>query len=884
MDVKVSVQCKVGNLTIFVSKKDKYPSEFRTFTQTATTAEGGLAETIDTWQPEEDRVVFIGVRGNSGGYLEGYPHEPTQVNEYIITARSYRYRGDSVMLPALPTGYKGSHESSTDSAMESEDPRYTEVALDNFKFYQLQFSDTAYAIEVQLFVNFGVVDLYSNFDLPPTQGRYYQRAAGLYDSVAITIPFDAVNTGVGSVYLGVFGRETDYSNYNISVREMRFADAVNDQPTLKNGTWLTGLSNADSVDGYRFYRSYVGPEDIPMGQSVRSGPGSRPDSPGEDPTTWGNDWQEEWVQTWSEQHRDEYDFDVFATVTVNVHPLSPDSNDDEDMSREEEARLEILRERASGVSLFASLDWKYPSLQRARDAEVHRIGGTGSTTSATLTVPVWTSYGRTLNIGVKTELPEATYDILVEYVVQFREDVTAPLDKPHKPCPTVSVPLTSGGAVSMEVACAGHGSCVNGRCICETGFFGADCGTIPFSEAASQPHITVLSPSMGSVIRSAPVNLSFTVQNALVPAEAHVRLYVDGQPYPKQRSNIMSDLTDLRLFGLYQGRHSAMVVLSANDGTPLTTDTVHFVVEAPGGCASDCSGRGICMDGAAGQYCICNDGFVGVDCATVDDWRSGVTLGGVAGSGLAADLVRQLEETVAHGLQQMELEMRSLQLSMENNDVSVLARRDAAERAMNGFRNQLEADMAAFKLEHEAMLNDLYRNRDRVHRASETQSEALRRTVTKELEGHHATARALDAERNRVQNRMDRSKRSHDMRFALMSDEFEYASHKLAFQVDSIRNFDPHSTRIDDVAPSECTQDVNGQWTCFYQNSARDCESGDVIRWDSEEEATQYPLQCKQPDGDSESGDGIRRPFSYQADPNAGHDRPQGQADPYAGR
>jgi hypothetical protein len=250
---------------------------------------------------------------------------------------------------------------------------------------------------------------------------------------------------------------------------------------------------------------------------------------------------------------------------------------------------------------------------------------------------------------------------------------------------------------------------------------------------------------------------------------------------------------------------------------------------------------------------------------------------------LAADLVRQLEETVAHGLQQTQMEMRALQLSMESNDFSVLARRDAAERAMNVFRNQHESDMSTFKLEHEAMLNDLYRNRDRLHRASEAQSEALRRTVTKELEGHHGTARALDAERNRVQNRMDRSKRSHDMRFALLSDEFEYANHKLAFQVDSIRNFDRHSARVDDVAPSDCTQDVNGQWTCFHQNSVRDCESGDVIRWDSEQEATQYPLQCRQPDGESA---GVQRPFSYQTEPNAGDDtRPQGQRDPYeAGR
>ena len=114
---------------------------------------------------------------------------------------------------------------------------------------------------------------------------------------------------------------------------MRFADAANERPTLTNGTWVRGLSNSDSMDGYRFYRSYVGPEDISMGHNVRSGPGSRPESPSEDPTAWGNDWQENWVQTWSEQHRDEYDFDVFATVTVNVHPL-PYPEFEEEMSRE----------------------------------------------------------------------------------------------------------------------------------------------------------------------------------------------------------------------------------------------------------------------------------------------------------------------------------------------------------------------------------------------------------------------------------------------------------------------------------------------------------------------------------------------------------------------
>jgi hypothetical protein len=46
MDIKVSVQCKIGNITLFVAKKDKYPSELRTFTQTATAPQGGALTQI----------------------------------------------------------------------------------------------------------------------------------------------------------------------------------------------------------------------------------------------------------------------------------------------------------------------------------------------------------------------------------------------------------------------------------------------------------------------------------------------------------------------------------------------------------------------------------------------------------------------------------------------------------------------------------------------------------------------------------------------------------------------------------------------------------------------------------------------------------------------
>ena len=91
-------------------------------------------------------------------------------------------------------------------------------------------------------------------------------------------------------------------------------------------------------------------------------------------------------------------------------------------------------------------------------------------------------------------------------------------------------------------------------------------------------------------------------------------------------------------------------------------------------------------------------------------------------------------------------------------------------------------------------------------------------------------------------------------------------------------------TRIDEVAPSDCRQDASGRWTCFFQNTAKDCESGDIIRWDSQEEATKYPVQCRATTtsrGDSEQLSDVTRPFSYQ---QADLSDAQADVDPRNGR
>ena len=131
-----------------------------------------------------------------------------------------------------------------------------------------------------------------------------------------------------------------------------------------------------------------------------------------------------------------------------------------------------------------------------------------------------------------------------------------------------------------------------------------------------------------------------------------------------------------------------------------------------------------------------------------------------------------------------------------------------------------------------------------------SRSVALRRTLTARTESHHSTIDALQADRHRVQNKMTRIQRSGDIRWAMMNDEFEYADLRQKFAVDAVRNFEESKwNRIDDIAPSDCSQDDNGRWSCFFKNSAKDCESGDIMRWDSVEEATKYPVQCRAPIG-----------------------------------
>ena len=261
-----------------------------------------------------------------------------------------------------------------------------------------------------------------------------------------------------------------------------------------------------------------------------------------------------------------------------------------------------------------------------------------------------------------------------------------------------------------------------------------------------------------------PVSLAFAVANA--PPSARILLYVDGLPYPKEHTNVLAEGTSgLAIWGLYSGRHTAQLVLETADGVTLTSGMSHFVVTSPGGCANDCSRHGLCMDAHAGQYCICNDGWTGVDCSKVDTWRSGYgrngTHGGesMASAGLTGQLMRQLEQNLQKGLLQTRLDLEALTRRVASNDATVLSRKDAAERAMEAFRLQVEADDKELALQHEVLLDELHRGRDQLERDVEERGSAMRRTLMARAEQQHATERGLHEDTQRRQNRFSRMQR-----------------------------------------------------------------------------------------------------------------------------
>ena len=324
----------------------------------------GELRLMHTIKPEEDRLLYVSVQGADTYALS----EEQANNEYVIEAKIYRYRIDSNLLqPVNGTSCYTDSANGVSCRSDSEDQRYSVVTIDNFNYYEVDLSDSAYGLTVHFTLAYGSVVLYTSENKLPTQDEIgHEHRFGAADTIDtdvpcatgacfkevddskiaaltqgeqfelgttyhINIPFASINVAEKYIFVGVLGTSPD-SSYTISITEYVF-DGI--MTPLTSGT-PSVVSVAAGT--YSFFTLYVGPEDEAMSTTYRSGAGARTSNLGTDVSTWGIDWTEPLTQTWVEQQQDEWDLDV----DVNVNDV----------------------ESTHDVMVYGSMSQPYPSEER----------------------------------------------------------------------------------------------------------------------------------------------------------------------------------------------------------------------------------------------------------------------------------------------------------------------------------------------------------------------------------------------------------------------------------------------------------------------------------------------------------------------------------------
>ena len=140
-----------------------------------------------------------------------------------------------------------------------------------------------------------------------------------------------------------------------------------------------------------------------------------------------------------------------------------------------------------------------------------------------------------------------------------------------------------------------------------------------------------------------------------------------------------------------------------------------------------------------GQYCICNDGWMGVDCSTSFDIHTTPRppASFIPGAGLVEDLVRQMAHSVESGLQDSGVSAEVLQTELDVNRKLVQNRQLDVESKQNAFHHKMESEVAFGMSAHHRDLDDLHRTSDSVRLDTANRAEHNLRVASSELQGHH---------------------------------------------------------------------------------------------------------------------------------------------------
>ena len=492
IDVELIVTCTTGQVELFASMTERYPSPERAtatyagfWTGTSHTGEIAASTTptsfFYTLSPEDHRttnVLYVAVKGDvahtAGSYLPS--------STYDITAKVYRYRVESNLLD-LSTGFV-------------EDRRYSVVTLDNFNYYELKLTPATYEVTFDILVHYGSVSVYTSKSTLPTQDVNIGHGATTTDgsqtgrinvdststtATSITIPVAELNLVDGYVYVGIIGRVTD-SSYDISVTLNQVNGGAAPTKIYNCVTFVGTTADCDSghalgnlLVGTYYYAYHISDNaNVDMSITQRSGAGSpvadvSGQVPSTDPNTWGTDWTETSIDTWVDDFTDEWNFDVDLKITLP----------------------------AAG-SIYASATDPYPSAERG----TAQVAVSAATETAVL--PNVATFSKTW-VYVTLVIPGSSGAYTSAIVITPEESQqgasagvsTDPVIGAHA-CPT-------GGAPASE--CSQHGSCIimdaTATCFCDEGYSGAACDTPVTPGLTTFAHAAVVDLSLSTTYTTA---------------------------------------------------------------------------------------------------------------------------------------------------------------------------------------------------------------------------------------------------------------------------------------------------------------------------------------------------------------------------------------------
>jgi len=722
----------------------------------------------------------------------------------------------------------------------AEEDRYSEVSVDNFKYYELQCSNNAHSATVELTLHTGTVQLYhSDLKLPTRDttighGAKYPSATVPWTDggtkLTVPISFDQINKRQAKIYIGIFG-VAETSAYDIKATQTLLPGALPTGPVALD--YSTVYSQPISVslvaDEYHFMAVPVGPLDTEMYVASRSGSGSRTatlSTSASEQAAWGIDWYEPLTATWKRNHEDEHDLDVTLSLDMTT---------------------------ASTLTAYGSSRETFASAERGYDQTAVLAGSSGSLTL---------SHYSFADQVVYLSLLSTTYQTVT--FTLGKTDISR----------TLSVDTTvAPGTCAALSQCSSRGSCVREKCYCDDGYTGSDCSVPAFlgtDATPENPRVVISSdwPGVNSPFAdSATIQIPYEIRSA--PPYSKVRIRLDGKPWPDRLGSVIHlgsegtpasgntyfsvNVMDLNANGV---DHTIQVYLTAAGGKLLDAAERRFQTKKSGGCAPDsngnaCTGHGLCFNG----YCVCYDGWIGTDCSITDSTQGSDTTSGEVGVASYTSPGQDFVATAAYkefkttqtankitkattrntmGLAAMTAELSQMTTELSSKDI-------ATQTKIESTLDTIAATVTSKKVLRDVQIDDLHRRLDANAAAIQQDALSSERGKAARLEEHINTMRSLHAHQTQVQNRLDAVKST--AQAVLASKTANVAKHlaENAFTINQVKLMNGPPLKVADLKKSECEVDQFYGVTCaesldnagiagFVQNAPGTMDASSTLR------------------------------------------------------